>query len=126
MIAFSLFCVPLIAPSRLLVLDSNSGKVLHIDFLAPRLPSPHPSPPTIPPSLIEDSSTQRTRIPPPLEPQEYLPEFMPDGFKYRDTLKPLHVVQPEGVSFKLDGGRLSWEKWDRESFLEVAELRGAS
>ncbi|KAL7417323.1 copper amine oxidase [Mrakia frigida] len=97
------------------VLDSNSGKVIHIDFLTSRFPSPHPAPPTEPPSLIEDSSTaiQRTRIPPPLEPHEYLPEFMPEGFKYRDTLKPLHVVQPEGVSFKLDeGGRLSWEKWD--------------
>lgn len=26
-------------------------------------------------------------------------------------LKPLHVVQPEGVNFKLDGHRLAWDRW---------------
>lgn len=26
-------------------------------------------------------------------------------------MKPLHVVQPEGVNFALDGHRLSWDRW---------------
>lgn len=29
----------------------------------------------------------------------------------RKDLKPLSVVQPEGVSFKLDGQVLTWQKW---------------
>lgn len=32
-------------------------------------------------------------------------------FKLRDDVKPLHVVQPEGVSFKMDGNVLEWQKW---------------
>ena len=31
--------------------------------------------------------------------------------KFRDDIKPLHVVQPEGVSFKMDGNVLEWQKW---------------
>lgn len=29
----------------------------------------------------------------------------------RKDLKPLHVVQPEGVSFKMDGHTLEWQNW---------------
>jgi len=29
----------------------------------------------------------------------------------RTDLRPLEIVQPEGVSFALDGHRLSWQKW---------------
>lgn len=31
--------------------------------------------------------------------------------EYRDDLKPLHITQPEGVSFTLDGHELSWLNW---------------
>ena len=31
--------------------------------------------------------------------------------KVRADLRPINVVQPEGVSFKLDGHRLSWHEW---------------
>lgn len=34
-----------------------------------------------------------------------------DGWKKREAPKPLHVVQPEGVSFKMDGNVLEWQKW---------------
>lgn len=34
-----------------------------------------------------------------------------DGWKQREAPKPLHVVQPEGVSFKMDGNVLEWQKW---------------
>ena len=30
----------------------------------------------------------------------------------RTDLKPLNIVQPEGVSFKVDGNHISWQKWD--------------
>ncbi len=30
----------------------------------------------------------------------------------RQDLRPINVVQPEGVSFKLDGHRLTWHDWD--------------
>ena len=46
----------------------------------------------------------------PLPPQpgnwarEYLPEKRPD-------LKPLHIAQPEGPSFQIDGHEIRWQKW---------------
>ena len=41
---------------------------------------------------------------------EYAPALIP-GYTARTTRKPLEVVQPEGVSFALDGYALSWENW---------------
>ena len=41
---------------------------------------------------------------------EYAPDQVP-GLRLRDDLKPLDVVQPEGVSFSLDGHELSWQGW---------------
>ncbi|HCC81935.1 MAG TPA: tyramine oxidase, partial [Methylophaga sp.] len=31
--------------------------------------------------------------------------------KPREGLKPLHIVQPEGVSFTVDGWRVDWQNW---------------
>ena len=39
---------------------------------------------------------------------EYHPDLRPPP---RTTMKPLHVVQPEGPSFKVSSNVLSWEKW---------------
>ena len=39
---------------------------------------------------------------------EYLPELIPMPLR---EVKPLHVSQPEGVSFTLDGRLLSWQNW---------------
>ncbi|WRT64903.1 uncharacterized protein IL334_001842 [Kwoniella shivajii] len=69
-----------------------------------------------PPSSAEAYAKQATRerFAPPLAPQNYLPEQIAldePNFKVRDTLKPLHVVQPEGVSYSLDGRVLSWQNW---------------
>lgn len=33
------------------------------------------------------------------------------GYEPRKDVKPLHVVQPEGVSFKIDGHVLEWQNW---------------
>ena len=73
---------------------------------------------TVPPALSADplAYAQRARIPPPRESWDFLPDLMArkEGetpFKVREDVKPLHVVQPEGVSFKIDGHVLEWQKW---------------
>lgn len=40
---------------------------------------------------------------------EYAPG--PRTGELRDDLKPLHVTQPEGVSFTVDGTELKWQNW---------------
>jgi Cu2+-containing amine oxidase len=44
---------------------------------------------------------------------DFLPDLMANDpeYKPREDVKPLHVVQPEGVSFKIDGHELEWQKW---------------
>ncbi|KIJ66507.1 hypothetical protein HYDPIDRAFT_86968 [Hydnomerulius pinastri MD-312] len=66
--------------------------------------------------LTEDSlvSSNRERIPPPRTAFDFLPDLMEKTdptYKPRDDVKPLHIVQPEGVSFKMDGHTLEWQKW---------------
>ncbi|KAH2057347.1 hypothetical protein KXX03_008193, partial [Aspergillus fumigatus] len=48
---------------------------------------------------------ERTR--PPLKQQNYLPTSLQHGYPY-DTLKPIHITQPDGVSFQLHGNLLHW------------------
>ncbi|KAI0288584.1 peroxisomal copper amine oxidase [Russula brevipes] len=99
------------------VVDIVAGKVVHIDFLG-TYPSALGS--TRPPPLDKDSAerSQPFRVPPPLAPQDFLPDLIEDAakkegkdWKQREAPKPLHVVQPEGVSFKMDGHLLEWQKW---------------
>ncbi|KAF3934741.1 hypothetical protein ABW20_dc0107216 [Dactylellina cionopaga] len=50
------------------------------------------------------------------EPKPYTPtlnEYLPEHQKLRTDLKPLNIVQPEGVSFKLSksGEEIEWQKW---------------
>ena len=47
-------------------------------------------------------------VPIPKIPGEYAAKFQKD---FRDDLLPINVVQPEGVSFKLEGHQLSWHEW---------------
>ena len=57
----------------------------------------------------------RERIPPPMSRFDYLPDLLDQkegGFPMRQDIKPLHIVQPEGVSFKVNGSRVQWQKWD--------------
>ena len=95
----------------------NAGKVIHIDF-----PGVYPNVPasTQPPSLNTDQlqHAQRARIPPPFASQDFLPDLIAASaksegkeWKQREAPKPLHIVQPEGVSFKIDGHVLEWQKW---------------
>jgi len=48
-------------------------------------------------------------MPVPTEDVNYEADFQ-DGF--RDDLKPIDVVQPEGVSFAMEGRRIRWHDWD--------------
>lgn len=100
------------------MLDSNSWKVISIDFPPHRDTSGKLSAPTtFPASLNVDSlqASQRQRIPPPREAFDFLPDLIAekdgDKYKLREDLKPLHIIQPEGVSFSMNGHELSWQKW---------------
>ncbi|GLB43633.1 putative amine oxidase [Lyophyllum shimeji] len=102
------------------VIDANTEEVLHVDF--PPTYKATPKGPllsvqnTAPPPLTADalSASGRERIPPPRAPFNFLPDLMAQDdkdYKLRNDLKPLHVVQPEGVSFKVSGHQLEWQNW---------------
>ncbi|KAG8932173.1 hypothetical protein FRC01_000152, partial [Tulasnella sp. 417] len=100
------------------VVDVNAKKVIHIDFPPHRLDGDKLSAKsTAPPSPDADAleASGRTRLPPPQRKAEYLPDHIDEATKAKpapDPLKPLHVVQPEGVSFKVTGGSvLEWQNW---------------
>ncbi|WP_041781991.1 primary-amine oxidase [Mycolicibacterium chubuense] len=45
---------------------------------------------------------------------EYVPRHIPERIRRagrREPLKPLHIVQPEGPSFTLDGNLVRWQNW---------------
>lgn len=104
------------------ILDCNSGEILAIDYPTHRNGKGQELDSGITTEQNEASfvpPTTRKRILPPTAEQNYLPELamsspLHDGKKplqLRTDLKPLSVVQPEGVSFKLDGNLLEWQKW---------------
>jgi primary-amine oxidase len=45
------------------------------------------------------------------KPIDYIPRHVEQNGGYRTDIKPLNVVQPEGVSFEMDGRELSWQNW---------------
>lgn len=102
------------------VVDANSKALLHIDFPPKYKTSQSGSPvlsapSTKPTSLQEDNASGRERIPPPRRGWDFLPDLMEKseegGFELRKDLKPLHIIQPEGVSFKVDGNVVEWQNW---------------
>jgi len=98
-------------------------KVIHIDFpahyayvdkeekehrLSAATTAPHPL------DVAALAHSNRERIPPPTRRFDFLPDLIVENdknFKLRDDVKPLHIVQPEGVSFKMSGNELEWQKW---------------
>ncbi|KAL8277071.1 hypothetical protein RQP46_010499 [Phenoliferia psychrophenolica] len=52
---------------------------------------------------------------------EYAPDLIPGGV--RTDLKPLHISQPEGVSFTVgsDGETIKWQKWSFRVTFDVRE-----
>lgn len=47
-------------------------------------------------------------VPVPPEPSNYAARFMPS---LRSDIKPLHITQPEGPSFEVEGHFVRWQKW---------------
>lgn len=39
------------------------------------------------------------------------PKFINEDTGFRDTIKPINVTQPEGVSFKMDGNIMEWQNF---------------
>ena len=68
-----------------LIVDMNTMQLLELDE------SEHPAPPA--PVM-----------------GEYEPDLVP-GQTLRADIKPLHITQPEGVSFQLEGNELHWQNW---------------
>ncbi|KAF8518115.1 copper amine oxidase [Hysterangium stoloniferum] len=107
------------------VLDSNTLKVIHIDFPPHRVGgrgddkgiSALSVDTTAPPPLTEDSlsGSGRPRIPFPDAAHEYLPDLRAKQPEVkpstREPLKPLHILQPEGVGFRMHGNEMEWQKW---------------
>ncbi|KAL1991663.1 hypothetical protein VTN49DRAFT_4971 [Thermomyces lanuginosus] len=44
-------------------------------------------------------------------PSNYHPEAIEKEGGYRKDLKPIHITQPEGVSFKMNGRIIEWQNW---------------
>ena len=105
------------------IVDIVMKKVIHIDFpahytyvdkeeeehkLSATTTAPHPL------DVAGLDHSNRGRIPPPTRRFDFLPDLVIENdknFKLRDDLKPLHIIQPEGVSFKMNGHELEWQKW---------------
>ncbi|CAM0137855.1 peroxisomal copper amine oxidase [Umbelopsis sp. WA50703] len=74
------------------IIDINEMKIVEIERIAPR-----------------DSKFKRPTIP--MEPHNFYPEFLGEE-NLRKDVKPLIVQQPEGVSFKVNGNEIDWQKWN--------------
>lgn len=44
-------------------------------------------------------------------PTNYDAESIKAEVGLRDDLKPIHISQPDGVSFRMDGRTIDWQKW---------------
>ncbi|GAA6012761.1 hypothetical protein JCM10207_005352 [Rhodosporidiobolus poonsookiae] len=105
------------------VIDTNAKKVIKIDF-APHRTNPNSpdalSGSTAPHSVEGDSfaDSGRPRIPPQRERMDYLPELIQaqaaergEHWDVRKDIKPIHITQPQGVSFTMNGNEISWQNW---------------
>ncbi|TKA52316.1 hypothetical protein B0A53_04784 [Rhodotorula sp. CCFEE 5036] len=105
------------------VVDTNNKKVLKIDF-APHCTNPSRpdelSGTTEPHSVEGDSlaDSGRRRIAPQPERMDYLPDLIKaerakhgEEWDVRRDIKPLQVIQPEGVSFEMRGNEIKWQNW---------------
>ncbi len=57
-------------------------------------------------------------VPTPMEAADYAAQFQ-DAF--RDDIKPLDIVQPEGPSFEIDGHVITWQKWTMRVAVNAVE-----
>lgn len=102
------------------VIDCNSNQVVAIDFARHRRSKSlrekvdgRPGPIVVSPEKAR-AYANRERIYPPMRSYDYLPDLMfkdPAMPQIRNDLKPLHILQPEGVSFQLENNEIMWQKW---------------
>ena len=95
------------------VFDSHSGELLSIDY--PPLNKSNEED-NHPPSSARDNEEhpRNFRFPPPSSNQNYLPDQIKQDdstFETRKGLKPIHVTQPEGVSYSIEGRNIRWQNW---------------
>jgi len=66
---------------------------------------------TTKPGALDDGleAAGRDRILPPMTPHDFLPDLR--NVPQRTDVRPLHIVQPEGVSFRMTDHVLEWQKW---------------
>ncbi|KAG0175739.1 hypothetical protein DFQ28_003217 [Apophysomyces sp. BC1034] len=83
------------------IIDLGQMKVIDIERIKPR-----------------DSKFTRPTIP--LENHNFLPEFIGEE-NYRKDLKPIIVQQPQGVSFKITGNEIDWQKWNMRISMNYRE-----
>ncbi len=57
-------------------------------------------------------------VPLPEDPGSYYPE---DNEPHRHDLKALEIVQPDGVSYAIDGNLLTWQKWSMRVSMDALE-----
>lgn len=70
--------------------------------------------------LIEGRVLELIDEPGPAAPDTSL-DYQYNDIPAREDLKPLDIIQPEGVSFTLDGHLLSWQKWQMRVSLHPRE-----
>ncbi|MHA0287707.1 primary-amine oxidase [Mycobacterium sp. C3-094] len=76
------------------VIDLNAMELLRVEDVGPFSPAGGATPPEVM--------------------GEYVPRHIPDGVlgrSRREQLKPLHITQPEGPSFSIDGNLVTWQNW---------------
>ncbi|GAA5995428.1 uncharacterized protein JCM10292_005167 [Rhodotorula paludigena] len=105
------------------VVATNEKKVLKIDFAPHRTDSRNPDAlsGTTAPHTVEGNSFAdcgRPRIPPQQERMDYLPDLIKaekakqgEEWDVRRDIKQLTVIQPDGVSFSMNGNEISWQNW---------------
>ena len=64
--------------------------------------------------IVEDHGV----VPTPTEAADYAAQFIES---FRDDIKPLDIVQPEGPSFQVDGNVITWQKWHMRVSVNAVE-----
>ncbi|KAF7731274.1 hypothetical protein EC973_000690 [Apophysomyces ossiformis] len=83
------------------IIDLGLMKVIEIERIRPR-----------------DSKFTRPTIP--QQNHNFLPEFIGEE-NFRKDVKPIIVQQPQGVSFKIKGNEIDWQKWNMRISMNYRE-----
>ncbi|KAI9661987.1 MAG: hypothetical protein M1831_002902 [Alyxoria varia] len=73
------------------IFNADSHEIIHIDVPQTRRPL--------------------NKAPPSNYHADWIEKHDPSGTGYRDDIKPIHITQPEGVSFTMEGREMKWLNW---------------